>query len=138
MNILLCDLEPERIVQSPRFQEISHLPYEVSRVLYIRGKTLSSLNGLDRTGDSSGVALPGVELIKEACQRLNSRQVMLLHNHPYVAGRCSASPSRLDIATTKRYLKWLGNVGIELVDHIILSPEGHYSFLQQGKVFGEK
>lgn len=138
MNVWLCDLEPERIVQFPRFQEISHLPYEVSRVLYIRGKTLVSLNRSDRTGDSSGVALPSVELIKEVCQRLNSRQVMFLHNHPYVAGRCSASPSGIDIATTKRYLKWLENIGIELIDHIIVSPEGHYSFLQQGKVFAKK
>lgn len=138
MNVWVCDLEPESIVQFPRFQEISRLPYEVSRVLYIRGKTLINLNRLDQTGDSSGVGLPSVELIKGVCQKLNSRQVMLLHNHPYVAGRCSASPSGLDIATTKRYLKWLGNVGIELMDHIILSPEGHYSFLQQGKVFVKK
>lgn len=138
MNVWLCDLEPERIVQAPRFQEISRLPYEVSLVLYIRGKTLVSLKQSDLTGDSSAVRLPNVDVIQEVCQSLNSRQVMFLHNHPYVAGRCSASPSGLDIATTKRYRRWLRDIGIELIDHIILSPEGHYSFLQKGKVFGKK
>ena len=134
MNVWLCEFDPERIIQFPKFQNISHLTYEVSQVLYIRGKTLISLNQCELIGDSSGVMLPSVEEIKNVCEQLNSRQVLFVHNHPYVAGRCSALPSGLDIYTTKRYLKWLWSVGIELLDHIILSPEGYYSFLNQGKI----
>jgi DNA repair protein RadC len=135
MKVWLCGYDSARILQSPSFQEISRLTYEVSSILYIRGKIVISLSQSDLKGDSSGVKLPSVELIKKMCDQLSSRQVIFLHNHPYVAGRCSALPSGLDIATTKRYLKWLWDEGIELIDHIILSPEGFYSFLSHGKVF---
>ena len=134
MNVWFSDINPEKIIQLPKFQNISNLTYEVSQVLYICGNTLVSPNQCELIGDSSGVMLPSVEEIKNVCEQLNSRQVIIVHNHPYVAGRCSASPSGLDIYTTKRYLKWLWNVRIELLDHIILSPEGYYSFLRQGKV----
>jgi DNA repair protein RadC len=137
MNVWNCEFNPERIIQFPWFQDFSRLPHEASQVLFIRGKTLVSFDQLKLYGDSSQVMLLKIEEIKSMCTQLNSSQVLLIHNHPYVAGRCSALPSGLDIYTTKCYFKWLWAEGIELLDHIILSPEGYYSFLFHGNILGK-
>ncbi len=58
----------------------------------------------------------------------NAAGVIISHNHP--SGTLSAS--RADIAITER-LKTVGKlVGIELLDHVILSNQGYYSFSDEG------
>jgi len=52
------------------------------------------------------------------------------HNHP--SG--SVAPSQEDIEVTKR-LKDAGNtLGIKLIDHIIFSRKGYFSFLENGQM----
>lgn len=56
--------------------------------------------------------------------------IIVAHNHP--SG--SLTPSREDISVT-RQLKEAGNVlGIKLLDHIIFSHRGYYSFLEHGEL----
>ncbi len=54
--------------------------------------------------------------------------IMLVHNHP--AG--TSSPTKEDIATTKKIFQALEPIGIELVDHIVVSPKDAISMADCG------
>ncbi|HIP19021.1 MAG TPA: DNA repair protein RadC [Sulfurovum sp.] len=56
--------------------------------------------------------------------------IIIAHNHP--SGQLS--PSRADTQVTTR-LKEAGKlIGINIVDHIILTPDGYYSFQDEGLI----
>lgn len=63
--------------------------------------------------------------IKEA-----SASVLFLHNHP--SG--DTTPSRDDIAITERLVQTGKIVGIEVLDHIIISDSGYLSLFEQGYI----
>ena len=50
--------------------------------------------------------------------------IVFVHNHP----ADNAEPSVADIELTKRLCEVGKLVGIQIIDHIIVSKEGHYSF----------
>ena len=58
----------------------------------------------------------------------NAAGVVIAHNHP--SGTLEAS--RADIQITQRLKEVAKLVGIELLDHVILSREGFYSFSEEG------
>jgi len=55
-------------------------------------------------------------------------KVIVAHNHP--AG--ALSPSEEDVAVTKNLLKASRILGIPLIDHIIVSDDGYFSFREAG------
>ncbi len=57
----------------------------------------------------------------------NAAKIIIAHNHP--SGRCN--PSGADIALTKTIRQILNIVDVELVDHIIASHTGTYSFAEK-------
>ncbi|MCR4263651.1 MAG: DNA repair protein RadC [Candidatus Roizmanbacteria bacterium] len=59
--------------------------------------------------------------------KLNAVHMILSHNHP--SG--DPSPSIDDIAITKRLVQAGKLLGIELLDHVIVSKEHHYSFREK-------
>ena len=58
----------------------------------------------------------------------NAAGVIIAHNHP--SGTLEAS--RADIQITQRLKEVAKLVGIELLDHVIISKEGYYSFSDEG------
>ena len=69
------------------------------------------------------------DIFKKA-YNLNATFIICVHNHP--SG--DVSPSLDDINVTKRIYE-IGNLmGIKLVDHIIVSENNYYSFLENGKI----
>lgn len=54
--------------------------------------------------------------------------VVLAHNHP--SG--DLTPSREDLQLTKQLQEAGETLGIDVLDHIIFNPKGHYSFLEHG------
>jgi len=54
--------------------------------------------------------------------------VILVHNHP--SGNLEPSPE--DIAITRRLVEAGKLLGIEVLDHIIISPSGHLSLKERG------
>ena len=54
--------------------------------------------------------------------------IIIAHNHP--SGTLEAS--RADVAITQRLKEVSKLVGIELLDHVILSKHGYYSFSDEG------
>lgn len=69
------------------------------------------------------------DIFKEA-YTLNCAYIVCMHNHP--SG--DTNPSSNDVMVTKR-IKQIGDLmGIKLVDHIIISKQNYYSFLENGKI----
>jgi DNA repair protein RadC len=56
--------------------------------------------------------------------------VVVAHNHP--SG--NVEPSAEDREVTARLQKAGNTLGIAMLDHIIFSQEGYYSFLEQGEL----
>jgi len=56
--------------------------------------------------------------------------IIFVHNHP--SG--NAEPSKEDIAITKRLMEVGKIVGIEIIDHVIIGKNGHFSFQAEGKL----
>lgn len=69
------------------------------------------------------------DIFKEA-YNLNAAFIICVHNHP--SG--DVNPSLDDINVTRRIVE-IGNLmGVKLVDHIIISENNYYSFLENGKI----
>ena len=69
------------------------------------------------------------EIFREAIQA-NAIKMILVHNHP--SG--DISPSASDVLTTKKIAKLGEEIGIELLDHIIIG-DGEFSSLKRMKKF---
>lgn len=67
------------------------------------------------------------EVVKEVL-RYNARSVIFAHNHP--SG--SLKPSTSDREITKKLKNILEPLDIRVLDHIIISKKGYYSFLEEG------
>lgn len=69
------------------------------------------------------------EVVKAALKH-NAAAVVLAHNHP--SG--NAEPSPADIALTDRLKSALGLVDVRVLDHMIATPSGIYSFAEKGAI----
>ena len=68
-------------------------------------------------------------VLREALLRKASR-IILCHNHP--SG--NLTPSRQDDQLTQRLKVAAEHLQIPLIDHIIISSEGYYSYSEEGKI----
>lgn len=81
------------------------------------------------TGGVSGtVADP--KLIFAAAIKANACGILLAHNHP--SG--TTQPSQSDIALTKKIKEGGKLLDVQLLDHIIVTAESHYSFADEGLI----
>lgn len=95
---------------------------EVAHVLFLDGSlNLIGESEISRGGaDSVDFDLRHIVMraIKTQCSN-----VILTHNHP----QGILLPSAADVAATRRVAQSLGNLGINLIDHIIVNEEDSYS-----------
>ena len=68
--------------------------------------------------------------IAEAAMRTGATAVALAHNHP----RGAALPSSKDIEMTKELYSILLQIGIHLLDHIVVAGEDYYSLADAGAI----
>lgn len=87
----------------------------------VLGYTLISEGGLTETPVD-------VRIILQAALLTNSVALILAHNHP--SG--NLKPSQLDIGLTQQIKEAAKLIKIAVVDHIILTREGYYSFSDEG------
>ena len=64
--------------------------------------------------------------IMEMAMEVNASNVILVHNHP--SGLCS--PSDEDVDATREIYKILQSVEIQLLDHVIVTHDEHFSFIK--------
>lgn len=109
--------------------KIQNLTHEASWVLLLNNN--ARLLGI-RQISSGGITETMVDVrmvIKEAILA-DSTVLILCHNHP--SG--SLNPSRQDDKLTENLRQACSMVNIRLIDHVIVSDGGYYSYAEQGKL----
>lgn len=71
-----------------------------------------------------------IKLVMVTAIKTSTQKMIVAHNHP--GG--SLLPSDADIILTHKLLRAANILDIDLLDHLILSAEGYYSFLEHGKM----
>ncbi|MBY0482605.1 MAG: JAB domain-containing protein, partial [Chitinophagaceae bacterium] len=100
---------------------------EQFKVLYLnRGNKVLAIIEISSGGISGTVADP--RLIFAAALKLNASSLILCHNHP--SG--NLSPSEADKILTEKISRAGKLLDVQVIDHIILSSEGYFSFIDQG------
>ncbi len=69
-------------------------------------------------------------LLFTAALKLNANSIILAHNHP--SG--NLTPSQQDKAITDKIVMGGKYLDIKLVDHLIITTEGYYSFADEGMI----
>jgi DNA repair protein RadC len=79
------------------------------------------------TGDVGRVAMVAREVFKCAILA-NASSIMVAHNHP---GPTSPEPSPADTRVTRRLIRAGEIIGIPLLDHIIVTPNGQFMSMRE-------
>lgn len=123
MDSISTDVDVVRLMR-PVFDGMQH---EECWVLYLT----SSNRIIERHRVSKGGVQSTVvdhRLIVKRALELLSTQMIMVHNHP--SG--STEPSDADKFLTRKVAEAAGLFDIRLLDHVIISSEGEYSFLRAG------
>ena len=95
---------------------------------------LSSSNEVIEFEDNSVVTLESSSVypreIYKKIINLNAKSVILAHNHP----SDNITPSKCDIELTNEIAKGLKNFGALLIEHIIITKNSYFSFLEEGLI----
>lgn len=103
-------------------EEMRHLPYEVMKLLCldIKGAMIKTIDLFK--GAVSSCTISSREIFLEAL-KWNATRIILIHNHP--SG--DPTPSQADIDATKSISMVGKELGINLLDHIIIGDLDYYS-----------
>jgi DNA repair protein radC len=124
----------EKITISSNVQLLNYLEYsllkrdiEVFKVLFLntQNELLKEEELFKGTLDRSTVYIR--ELVKKILD-YNAKSVIIVHNHP--SG--SLKPSQSDITLTQKLKDTFERIEIRLLDHLIISEKGYFSFLEGG------
>lgn len=101
--------------------------HEVFAVLFLnRGNKIIHFEIISEGGITGTVADPRI-IMKKALEE-NAVSIVICHNHP--SG--SLKPSKADEELTKKIKEAAGYFDIRLLDHLIVSDAGYYSFADKG------
>ena len=81
------------------------------------------------TGGTSGTVVDS-KLVFAAALKGNASSIILSHNHP--SG--NLSPSEQDRRLTQRMVEIGRALDLPVLDHLIVTPEGYYSFADEGEL----
>ncbi len=106
---------------------IKDFSYEVFAVVFLnRANKINHFEIISKGGISGTVADPRI-ILKKALEE-DATAIVLCHNHP--SG--NLQPSRADEELTKKIKEAAAFFDIKILDHIIVSEEGYYSFADDG------
>lgn len=81
------------------------------------------------SGGTTGTIID-VKVLMTTALKCNAHGVILSHNHP--SG--NLRPSDMDLAVTKKLVKAGEFLEIKILDHIIVTASGYYSFQDEGEI----
>jgi DNA repair protein RadC len=119
---------PYQIYSFMRY-ELESKAHEEFFVLYLDKKLRLIKKILLSKGGIDALSIETMEIFKYAI-KLDSTNIVLIHNHPHG----SLKPSESDIDTTNEILNIANNLQICVIDHLIISEQGYYSFLENHKL----
>ncbi|HRH50859.1 MAG TPA: DNA repair protein RadC [Panacibacter sp.] len=107
--------------------KLQHKKHEVFAVIFLnRANKINHYEVISEGGITGTVADPRI-ILKKALAH-DAVNLILCHNHP--SG--SIKPSRADEELTKKISDAASYLDIKVLDHIIVSEEGYYSFADEG------
>ena len=109
--------------------ELESKAHEEFFVLYLDKRLRLIKKILLAKGGIDALSIETMEIFKYAI-KLESSNIVLIHNHPHG----SLNPSDSDIDTTIEILNIANNLQICVIDHLIISEQGYYSFLENHKL----
>ncbi len=108
---------------------LCHYEHELFAVLFLnRGNRIKHFEIISQGGITGTVADPRI-ILKRALEH-SAVNLVLSHNHP--SG--NIRPSRSDELITQRIKQAAALLDIRVLDHIIISSEGYYSFAEEGQL----
>ncbi|MET3731473.1 JAB domain-containing protein [Moheibacter stercoris] len=99
---------------------------EAKIILLNNNNSILGIYNLSKGGVSSTII--DIRLILSIALKTNSSAIILIHNHP--SG--NLNPSKNDLEITKTTKEACNLLNIKLLDHLIVSKNGYYSFLKEG------
>lgn len=110
-------------------QSLKDLPYEAFAVLYLnRANKIIHFEMISKGGITGTIADPRI-ILKIALEH-GATSIIISHNHP--SG--NLQPSKADEEITHKIREAAKLIDVVLLDHIIISEEGYYSFMDEGKL----
>ena len=109
--------------------------WEKDRIEFVEDFQLMLLNRANRilgictvsSGGTSGTVVDP-KIVFATALKANASSMIVAHNHP--SG--NLSPSEQDKRLTKRLVEIGRALDLPLLDHVIVTPEGYYSFADEG------
>lgn len=109
--------------------KLGELPHEESHVLLLNQQLRIIGSQLIGRGGITGTVVD-VRLILKKALLANATQIALCHNHPSGTLR----PSREDDQLTDHLKKAAEVMNIRLIDHVIVTSAGYYSYSDEGRL----
>ena len=110
-------------------QKLQHINYEEFWIIHLsRANRIIACECVSRGGTASTVV--DVKLILKSALNKLSSSIILVHNHP--SG--NLMPSSLDDTITRRVKAGAETLDIRVIDHVIITPTGYYSYTDKGKL----
>jgi DNA repair protein RadC len=119
--IVTCSKDGARIFMEACKDCMEHHE-EVYVLLLNRANRVLGISNVAKGGMSN--SLIDVRIILQTALRASASAIMLSHNHP--SG--STKPSAQDLAITREVQKGCEAIGIQLLDHVIVTGEAYTSF----------
>ncbi|MES2573337.1 MAG: JAB domain-containing protein [Bacteroidota bacterium] len=104
------------------------LQEEFKVILLNRSNETLGIYSLSKGGTTGTVV--DVRLLFAVALKCNSTGIIISHNHP--SGKLQ--PSNIDITLTKKIKKCSNFFDIVLIDHLIITKNGYYSFSNEGLI----
>lgn len=109
--------------------KLAHKTQEIFAVLFLnRANRIITLETISEGGITGTVV--DIRIIMKKAVLHDAVSIVLCHNHP--SG--NLEPSRADQLITQKIREAAALFDIRLLDHIIVSIDGHYSFADEGKL----
>ncbi len=110
-------------------EKFKDLTYEVFAVIFLnQANKIIHFEVISKGGITGTVADP--RIILRLALGFGAVSIILCHNHP--SG--NLNPSNADKAITKKIGDAASLMDIKLIDHIIVSDEGYFSFMEEGLI----
>ena len=106
---------------------LSYKSKEIFKIIFLntQNELLKDENLFFGTIDRSSIY---IREIIEKVLAYNAKSIILVHNHP--SG--SLKPSKADLIVTNKIKEVLEVMDVKILDHIIISKNGYFSFLEEG------
>lgn len=93
-----------------------------------RANKVLGIHKLSTGGLTSTIA--DIRILLSVALKTMATAIIISHNHPSGV----LKPSQADILLTEKIREAAKLLDIELLDHLIVSTDGYYSFAQEGKI----